>query len=145
MNTNAVVRRAQIEVALERLDRLENPVAVGVGIAGALAYVAWQFYVNHWIATYTWLVPLFVVGSAVKLWFAYRSQKLEREKRELLKPGSTAELPEARVVAVPAAGPASDGRARPAVDRHPVVPVASIASVEPPSAAPPGETPSFLK
>src|SRR6185436_19169717 len=102
---NAVVRRAQIEVQLERINRLENPVASGAGIAAAVAYAAWQLYVNHWIATVTWLLPLLVVGSAVKLAFAYRIQKLEREKRELLTPGSTAQLPEARVVAMPAAEP----------------------------------------
>jgi hypothetical protein len=116
-----VIDRDAVERQIAKTERMENPVSFVCGAALAGAYFLWQLS-NHWIATYTWIIPFAIGFAAPRLWFAARVSKLDRMLR------ADEQLPEARVVALPPA----------------VVPVASAAP-EPIAPASDGAGPSVLK
>ena len=85
----------------DRLRRLEHPVCLASGAVLAALYLYWQYVYNHWIATYTWMVP-FGIGYAIPLFLF--SLKISRAEQALRDPG----LPAARarkVTAPPAPAP----------------------------------------
>ncbi|MDB4955111.1 MAG: hypothetical protein JWO36_2680 [Myxococcales bacterium] len=89
---------ARIERKIAAVERYEKPVSAGVGITFAVIYLWWQYTFNHWIATYTWMIP-FAIGYAVPTFLcSIRAARLDREKRAIEDPTSLRELPEARIV-----------------------------------------------
>jgi hypothetical protein len=110
---------AKFERTLATIDRLQKPVGFASGLALAIPYVLWQYLLNHWIATYTWLIPFAVGGCASYFGFAMWGARVDRARRQLLypdAPDACRELPSARVVASGAAPQAA------AVVRAPVPP-----------------------
>ena len=95
-----------VETKIARNEQLSKVTSVlgGIGLAGL--YFWWQYVFNHWIATYTWMIP-FVIGFAIpRLVFTLREHRLDQERRRLLDlPTEPPALPEARAVHVPAPAP----------------------------------------
>src|SRR5262245_57152091 len=95
---------AKLEARIATLSTRQNPVSFACGIALAAIDLWWQYTVNHWIATYTWMVPFALGFCAPRLVFAWVITRLDERRRELVDPSSACELPSARVVAPSARG-----------------------------------------
>lgn len=118
--------REELQRRLARLERIENPVSVGAGIAMAIPYVLW-WLAHGYIATYSWIFPFFIGGTISKFAFAMAEAKVAAK----LAPA----LPEARVVQ----------RALPEPAAELVEPLATAAPELAPPAPVPGEGPRLLK
>lgn len=123
---------SELERRIARLEQRQNQVSLAIGVALAALYVFWQYTYNHWIATYTWMVPFAIGYCAPRIWFAVRITKLDQTRRELVNPSSVQrELPVARVVERPA-------------ELQPARPAVAVPAPQPAPKAP-GEGPTFLK
>ena len=99
----------ELEIVENRISRNEQLSKAtswlcGIGLAGV--YFWWQYVFNHWIATYTWMIP-FAIGFGIpRLVFTLREHRLDQERRRLLDlPTEPPALPEARALQLPEPAP----------------------------------------
>ncbi|MGE0868283.1 MAG: hypothetical protein AB7P03_06970 [Kofleriaceae bacterium] len=89
---------ARIARKIELIERIEKPASIAVGAVTAAAYF-YFWYLDGWLATYSWIIPFVIAGGGTLFAFSWWAAKLEIKRDVLLDPAAHAELPEARVVA----------------------------------------------